>query len=193
MKLKSRIVKSIPVKWRELRILQPSSLKSFTDRSLEALKKSMLENDFVCTFQVWQDSDGVIWVLDGTHRIKVLEALEAEGHTVPDEFTANFIDCANRQEAANLVLVFSSQYAKISQDGLDKFLEIEGIGFTADTLDLPGVDISKYVPQDYFREGGEYTGEYSGSKSSPFSKPSKHMCPKCGSTDILPVGMEKDS
>lgn len=63
------------------------------------------------------------------------------GAKVPDKLPAIFLDCADFQEAAELVLVYSSAYAKITQQGLfdfaDKFsLELPGL----DTISLPGFD-----------------------------------------------------
>lgn len=182
MEIKNRVLRTALVNWKDIKVLQPSSLKQFTDKSLAALKNSMLQNSFLCTFQVWQDQGGTIWCLDGTHRLRVLEQLEHEGHTVPEKMAANFIACENRKEAAQLVLVYSSQYAKLTQEGLDAFLAHEQIQFNNDVFDLPDIDQAKYANIEF--ELSPEKKAFLEKGTSPFSRANPNMCPKCGSLHI---------
>ena len=180
--IKSRVIKSTYVNWKDLKILQPSNLKEFSDKSLEALKRSLLKKDFVCAFQVWDDGTD-IWVLDGTHRLKVLEVLEAEGHKVPDKFIANFIDCKDRKEACELVLVFSSRYAEITQKGLEKYLEDEALTLDWDILDLD-VNITKEAVLNDDEKG------LVGVKTKLFDDDNV-CCPFCNSMNVAKVKKTK--
>jgi hypothetical protein len=122
----NKVVKTEPVKWRELKFLQSENLKDIGKPEYEKLKKSLLENNFIQTFNVWQDKKE-IYLLDGHHRVKLLFNLEQEGYSVPDTFPANFIQCKTRKEASKYLLIYSSIYAKVDRDGLYEFFELEGL------------------------------------------------------------------
>jgi hypothetical protein len=101
--IKSKILKSEPVKWRELAFIQQDDFKALTPEDEQKLRTSIIQNDFTDPFKVWQDGD-MIYCLDGRHRHLVLDKMIAEGIAVPVELPANFIDCKDKQEAAKLVL-----------------------------------------------------------------------------------------
>ena len=192
MQIQNRITKTGWVDWRELKILQPETLKIFTEESLEKLKQSLIQKNFICSFNVWEDSSGTIWVLDGTHRIKALELLEEEGHSVPEKLVANFIKCEDKREAANLVLIYSSQYATITQEGLDTFIANENLSVNLDVIDIPdvsfkeGLNIPKMdgiVQPEGKSDNG--TSEYINSIAKK-----KTCCPKCGGEDVYIAPLE---
>ncbi|SHK93267.1 DNA methylase [Chitinophaga jiangningensis] len=119
----SRVIKTESIDWRQLQFLQNDQFKDWSGLDKEKLKKSIINNSFSQPFYVWQDSAGIIFCLDGFHRSLLLTELLEDGHQIPDQLPATFIDCADRQEAAKLVLQYSSVYAKITQEGLIDFLE----------------------------------------------------------------------
>ena len=53
----------------------------------------------------------------------VARSITANGYTVPEMLPATFINCKDMKEAAELVLVYSSAYAKITQQGLLEFVK----------------------------------------------------------------------
>lgn len=145
MELVSKITAQKPIKWRSLKWLQNSNLKDIPTDALGKLKKSLIENNFIQPFNVWEDSKGTIWILDGHHREKALKELEAEGYQIPEELPANFVHCENKKDAAKLVLVYSSIYAKVSDNGLFDFLndfdlKIDELAF----VDLPNIDLDAW-------------------------------------------------
>ena len=146
--ISSKITKQQLVPWRQLKWLQSSKLKDLGARGIEKLKNSLKENNFVQPFNVWQDSKGVVWILDGHHREKALKQLEAEGFQIPDLLPANFVDCADRKDAGKMVLVYSSIYAKITNDGLGEFLDDFDLDLSniLDEIDLPGLDLDNLLP-----------------------------------------------
>ena len=92
----------------------------------------MVQNHFIETFKVWKNGKD-IYCLDGFHRCRVLKDLEAAGYSIPQKFPCEFIDCADRSEAAKLVLVYSSSYTTINKDDLQEFvtehnLDIDSLG-----------------------------------------------------------------
>ena len=141
--ISSKITKQQLVPWRQLKWLQSSKLKDLGTKGIEKLKNSLKENNFVQPFNVWQDSKGVVWILDGHHREKALKQLEAEGFQIPDLLPANFVDCADRKDAGKMVLVYSSIYAKITNDGLGEFLDDFELDIQTmiDEIDLPGLSL----------------------------------------------------
>lgn len=139
MQITNKILKSGLVKWREFRYMQTDSFKNLSAEGEAKLRESMLSNSFVEAFNVWESPDGTIFCLDGFHRCGMLEKFLKEGIEVPEELPANFLDCAGEQEAAKLVLIYSSIYAKITQQGFQEFLEqhqlnLEEVQFE---MDLP--------------------------------------------------------
>lgn len=120
--ISNRILKLELVNWHELAFVQQDDFKELDAQERHALKSSLLKNQFADPFKVWEDPEGKIYCLDGKHRSMVLNELVAEGVQVPYQLPAVFFDCANKQEAAKLVLVFSSYYARIRQEGLKTFL-----------------------------------------------------------------------
>lgn len=147
--IKNRIIKQGLVDWKKLVVLQNNNLKDLTIDGMNKLKNSLYKNNFIQPFNVWEDKDGTIYTLDGVHRSKAMLELEKEGVNIAKELSANFIECENKQEAAKLVLVYSSIYAKVQYEGLEEFLfennlDIEEVKLEIDIpyimLDEPKVD-----------------------------------------------------
>lgn len=137
--IKSRIIKLDAIKWQELSFVQDESFKEWIDDSNEKLLDSLLKYQFADPFKVWQDGND-IWCLDGKHRYLDLIKLKESGVNVPDELPATFIQCENINEAAELVLIYSSQYAKITQQGLFDFV-------SKFELDIPSLQNAINIPE----------------------------------------------
>ncbi len=142
MQIVSQIIKQSLVNWKSLKWLQSSKLKDIGEHGITKLKNSLKENNFVQPFNVWEDSKGVIWILDGHHREKALTQLEAEGYEIPEMLPANFIECSDKKAAAKMVLLYSSIYAKITNEGLGEFLDDFDLDISnlINEIDLPGLD-----------------------------------------------------
>ncbi len=117
----SRIIKTESIRWRQLQFIQQDNFKEWVNNGAEKLVESILKYQFIAPFMVWHN-DGVNYCLDGRHRFLDLEKVAASGKEVPELLPATFVDCANMKEAAELVLVYSSNYAKITQQGLLDFV-----------------------------------------------------------------------
>lgn len=105
--LQSRIIRTEPIKWKELQFIQHDQFKELPKAAREKLKQTILENHFSDPFKVWrEDKSSTTFCLDGKHRTLILEELEKDGHQVPEELPATFMSCKNKKEAAKLVLVF---------------------------------------------------------------------------------------
>jgi DNA modification methylase len=97
--------------------------------------------------------------LDGHHREKALKELEEDGVDVPELLPATFIDCTDKKAAAKLVLIYSSIYAKITNEGLNDFLELFEIELEEfkGEIDLPEFSMPRF--EQKFHSFGEPEGE----------------------------------
>lgn len=140
----SKILKTAPVKWRDIKVIQNAKFKELTPQSYDKLKQSILHNKFVMPFFVWEDL-GELYLLDGKHRIDMLNDLVRDGFDVPDLLPATFIDCFDRAEASKFVLLFSSSYAHITKDGLSEFISLEGLDIeqVSMEIDIPYLDFGE--------------------------------------------------
>lgn len=138
--LQSRIIRTEKIRWKELRFVQQDDFKEWFDSGNDKLIQSLLRYQFVDPFKVWEAEPGVIYCLDGMHRYKDLAMLETMGVEVPEELPATFIHCEDLNDAAQLVLVYSSIYAKITQDGLHDFM-------SQYKIDLSDVQSSISIPE----------------------------------------------
>jgi hypothetical protein len=140
-----------------MKFLQPDGFKDLTKSAYTKLRQSILNNHFVESFKVWQDKK-TTFCLDGFHRVKVLHELVKEGHEVPDTFRADFLNCQDKKEASKLVLIYSSVYASVTQEGLYEFASLQDLDISSmsDEIDIAGFDIDKYL-KGY--EGGDITPE----------------------------------
>lgn len=140
--LQSRIIKTEDVYWKQLQFIQQEGFKDFPPEARQKLRQSILSNNFTQPFYVWQSPDGIIYCLDGYHRIKELKELASEGVEVPEKLPATFIECESKQEAAKLVLVFSSIYARITETGLFNFVDQYDMDWNIikEMVDIPSID-----------------------------------------------------
>jgi len=144
--MQNKIIRTEMIPVSELTWLQDEKLKEISKGSLDKLKQSLLVNGFIQPFNVWHAPDKQYYILDGHHRKMAMEALLAEGKiTEPDALPCNIIKCADRKEAMKYVLLYSSQYAHITPDGLDELMESEGLDIdlfeTEFDIDIADIDI----------------------------------------------------
>ncbi len=144
--IKSRILKTELINWRELQFIQNANFKELEPEAKHKLKASMAANNFIEPFYVWEDEMFVKWCLDGKHRTMMLEELIKEGISVPYQLPATFIQCKDKKEAAQLVLIYSSVYAKITQEGFNDFIKLNELDFEAIklTTDLPDLSMERF-------------------------------------------------
>lgn len=137
---KNRILRQEQVAWRDLTWLQTDSLKVLSKSSMAKLKNSLSRHGFIQPFNVWDDGEQ-LYILDGHHRRTAMLELEDSGERkFPDTLPANVLDCKDRKEAVEFLLLYSSQYATISDEGMRDFLSLEemDIELLADEIDIAG-------------------------------------------------------
>jgi DNA modification methylase len=158
--IKSRVLKTELINWRELGSIQANNFKELSPEAKHKLKASIVANNFTQPFYVYEDFEGARWCLDGYHRRVILEELVKEGVEVPYQLPATFIHCDNKKEAARLVLIYSSMYAKITQEGLFDFVKLNELVFDElkMEMDLPELSIPRFE-QKFNPMGIEVTEE----------------------------------
>lgn len=144
--LRSRVIKTEDINWRELQFIQQNKFKELPEEVMLKLKASLVANNFVQPCYIWEDTDGVRYCLDGKHRSIALEQLVSEGVDVPYLLPATFIRCENKQDAAKLVLIYSSYYAKITQQGLFDFMKVYELEMSSfsEEVNLPEFSMPRF-------------------------------------------------
>src|SRR5678816_136626 len=148
-------------------------LKELSDANFNKLKQSILRHGITFPFFVWQ-SDGKNYILDGTQRDRVLLKLVAAGYECPP-LPCALIDAKDKREAAEKILLISSQYGRMTEETLDEFLAENDLSFLelADELELPSIDDA------YFRDPSEFAAASEDDQGRlDQKKPVK--CPECG-------------
>src|SRR3990167_6169592 len=145
--VKSRILKTENVRWKDLKVIQPSGFKDLSKDAYAKLRQSIIANNFIDPFKVWQK-------------------------------------CEDRKEAAKLVLVYSSIYARTTEEGLYQFLNDEKLDFDGLKLeiDLPNIDLDDFeigwmkdVDDDKLDEVPEVSKEAVSKTGDLFLIDGKHM------------------
>jgi len=121
------------------------NLKELSKENYELLKASLLKYGFCFPVFCWKDGK-TFFILDAHQRCKTLKKLRTEGYTIPDLPTC-FINAKDKIEAKEKLLQLSSNYGKITQDGLYEFLnepnfEIDPL--LLEDIDLPEINMSEF-------------------------------------------------
>jgi len=140
----SRVIKTDQVKWKEMEFIQQENFKEWFPEGDTKLIRSILKYQFIDPFKVWEH-DNKIYCLDGKHRFLDLLEVEKQGYKVPNLLPATFMDCESIEEAAQLVLVYSSVYARITEQGLLDF----GEKFNLNISEMPEINLPIFLVDDF--------------------------------------------
>src|SRR3990167_9967344 len=92
------------------------TLKDLSKKNYEKLKKSIIEHGFFVPMFLWKK--GIVFYAIDTHqRLNILKNENAR----PYELPYILIEAKDEQEAKKKLLVISSQYGTITQEGIDAF------------------------------------------------------------------------
>ena len=160
----------------ELDDLEPlqSDLKDLDDDSFGKLKRSIVEHGISFPFFIWRDKK-TNYTLDGHQRDKALCSLREDGFEVPP-LPADLIEAKNKSEAAKKILLITSQYGRITNDGLADFLNDNRIRIESiiDTVQIPGIDLPNFLE---LMAGPKSPEEF---QTYDENIDTEHKCPKCG-------------
>ena len=135
------------------------NLKDLTEKNYNKLKNTIIRRGFSVPVYVWEDKQGVKHLLDGHQRQRVLTT---EGWNEPIPYL--LIPAENLQEAMARLLEITSQYATITQEGIDEFiatyelLEVEV--FEAVAFDkLPYIGQFDFVGVEHITQDGDFLSD----------------------------------
>jgi len=158
----------------ELSDLTPlqGGLKELSDANFEKLKQSILRHGITFPFFIWQ-SEGMNYILDGAQRDRVLKRMTEEGYEVPP-LPCALIQAKDRKEAAEKILLISSQYGKMTNHSLEDFLAENDLDLPElqDELELPSINLEYFRDADFQAVSAEEQGRLD--KKNPV------ICPECG-------------
>ena len=148
-------------------------LKELSDVNFEKLKQSILKHGITFPFFVWQ-SEGANYILDGTQRDRVLKRMSDEGYGIPP-LPCALIEAKDKREAAEKILLISSQYGHMTEESLDQFLAENDLSFLelADELELPSIDDTSFKDPNEFAAAGE-------DEQGRLDQKKPVKCPACG-------------
>lgn len=183
------------------------NLKEMSKESYEKLRKRIADRGINFAFHVWKELCPVLevkgvdmgtktvtvgtpekakdrtavkwWIIDGHGRHQVIGKMLEDGYTLEDGIPCVEIEATNLKDAKQQVLAASSQFHKMTKQGLYEFmgdaeLEMEDLS----DFDLP-MDMDKFE-DEYFKE--EETEEETEEEASGTFTKFTQECPKCGFT-----------
>lgn len=189
--LRSRIIGLEMIDWQTMDFIQNDNFKVSSKEQYKKVVSSLVNNQFVAPFYVWQDKAGKYWCVDGKRRDTVLRQIQNEGGatihdpatgeekfvqiTIPAELPALVIEAESKEEAAKLVLLYSSGYGEVTQEGLAKFIKDYDLNFPElkfeislpefsmprfeQAFDMMGLDNGKGNGEPYAEEHEDFTPE----------------------------------
>lgn len=100
------------------------ALKDLSKSNFNKLKNSLIQNGFLFPFFFWTDAQGKNWILDGTQRDKVLKWMKEKPleFKLPEKFPCSKIHAKDIREAAKALLLVSSKYGEIQDEGLYNYI-----------------------------------------------------------------------
>jgi hypothetical protein len=121
---------------------------------------------------LWQH-EGVSYVLDGHQRDQALKSLAQEGWEIPP-LPAALIEAKSKKEAAEKILLISSQYGKMSNQSLEEFLADNDLDLSdlEEELELPSIDLEFFREPDFQPTSAEQQGR--------LDRKNRITCPSCG-------------
>ena len=143
-------------------------LKDLSEREATKLKKSMRDKGIFVPFFVWPAPDGNKYLLDGHQRKRVLSSDGQGALSVPYVV----IEATNLQDAKERLLVISSQYGRITQEGYDTFTFDLDTGWLEQTVhfDALSFEFNNDPPPENWKEYDE----------SAADEVEYNECPECG-------------
>ena len=139
----AQALKHLPmIDYRTLKEFQ-GNLKDLTKQNYAKLKKSLEEFGFIVPMFLWKH-EGEWKILDAHQRVRVLIKENAE----PYELPYIEIEAADETDAKKKLLVISSQYGHLTQEGLDAFAFDIDDTWIKDTINFDSLNFAMDVPDE---------------------------------------------
>ncbi len=144
IKIACKAAQALPID--KLNFLQ-GDFKELSEEAYQKLSSEILETGFAFAPHVWKNpKDKKFYLLDGHQRIKVCQRLAEEKKASISEVPVVLVEAKTIKEAKRRVLQATSQYGKITDQGLANFALAAGVSFDELNLnfDLPNVDLKRF-------------------------------------------------
>jgi len=158
MKIKIGEMQIKNIDYRKLQPLQ-GNLKDLSKKNYEKLKKSFQEKGLFVPMFVWQEED-VFWLLDGHGRERLFSKekavfVDSKGNET-FEIPALIIQAKDLKDAKEKILLISSQFQRITQEGFDEFTFDLDASWLEDSINF---DAFPYLEKKLEAAGGGQEGE----------------------------------
>jgi DNA modification methylase len=142
---------AIELDYKELNELQ-GDLKDLSEEDYLKLETEILETGFAFTPHIWKDEKKKKWFLvDGHQRIRVVRVMvEQKGYSCPP-IPCSIVEAKDLKEAKRRVLQGTSQYGKMTEDGLYEFSTSAELSLKqlTDSFRLPDIDMEHFGANFY--------------------------------------------
>lgn len=130
-------------------------LKLLSEAAYEKFKANLIENGFSEPISVWVD-DGEYKIINGHQRLATIKRMVENEHYEIDELPISIVEAKDFDSAKKKVLALTSEYGKVTEDGLLHFLkdtkidydyiqkitQINGVDYEAIKNNMGSVDYS---------------------------------------------------
>lgn len=143
------------------------NLKDLSEANYKKLKNTIERRGFSYPVYVWEDNDKLLHLLDGHQRQRVLNT---EGWNDPIPYLK--VPAKDLQEAMARLLEITSQYATITQEGIDEFIATYELN-EAEVYEATSFDALRYNGQDFNPEFDDKESD------GELTTKDKVICPNC--------------
>lgn len=146
-------------------------LKSLSDADYGKLRHEIVTTGFAFPLALWRDTGGVMFVVGGHQRRRVLLALRAEGFEIPP-VPYVLVEARGIVAARRRVLQDAAQYGRIETQGLYEYMHDANLRMPdlSSSFRLPDLNMEKFR-LEYFAEPDTSAESSSGSGSEPSANP----------------------
>jgi hypothetical protein len=144
------------------------NLKDLTETNYKKLKNTIENRGFSYPVYVWEDDNKLLHLLDGHQRKRVLTT---EGWNEPIPYLK--VPAESLQEAMARLLEITSQYATITQEGIDEFIAKYELN-EEDVYEATSFDATRFVGSDDFNPDFDEK-----ETNNELSTKDKVICPGC--------------
>lgn len=134
------------------------NLKELSKENYEKFKKDILSLGFISPIHVWRAGKDN-FCLDGHQRIRTLKKMREEGIEIPS-IPVVYVQAKDKKEAKKKILSLTSQFGKITGEGLYEFINEAGIDFAdvKNEFSFHEINFDKFE-KEYYDSYDEADGE----------------------------------
>jgi len=131
-------------------------LKDLSDANYRKLKNQILTHGMVSPFMIWEGR-----CIDGHQRLRTLLKMKEEGILMPESFPKVDIEAPDIKSAKRILLAISSQYGKLTGDGLYEYMQDMEIDIPEmkESFEFDSLDFGDFEKEYFDENPGTIEGE----------------------------------